>query len=188
MQQTDRAGRRGSRHFDKLQALDLARAARLLATVKKRVDSLPAEKKKVIFGMHDTLGPATANLWNFKIIMIRCAVDAGLMAEDRHGQDRVASARGAYDAPAALQAVLLTENPFPVGRERNLRNPWLRCADAAVDTGPGGWRPLLEEGTPSYHSSGPFPRRAALHLPLTAICHATQTHKPNRHNSGTPGH
>ena len=73
MQQADRAWRRGSRHFDELQALDLARAARLLATVKKRVDSLPAEKKKGIFGMHDTLGPATANLWNFKIIMIRCA-------------------------------------------------------------------------------------------------------------------
>lgn len=72
--------------------------------------------------------------------------DADLMAEDRHGQNHIASARGAYDAPAALQAVLLAKDLLPVGRENDPRNPWLRCADAAIDTGQGGWRPFSKDG------------------------------------------
>jgi hypothetical protein len=55
----------------------LAEAVALLATVKKRVDALPADRKQGIFGTHAELGPATAGLWNFKIILIRCADELG---------------------------------------------------------------------------------------------------------------
>ena len=52
---------------------NLAQAAALLATVKKRVDALPADRKRGIFATHSELGPPTAGLWNFKVVMIRCA-------------------------------------------------------------------------------------------------------------------